>query len=175
MGPVPGPVAYLPPAHPSGDRIALIIVLVVVVLVVGSIVMSALLYLFVSSTIIPPSQTPKALGIAIGRSADGTNWTLTFTSVPSGLSPATTNLQLVTPGGSLALAASPLASFGGSSVDLAAPLGSVYLQYQPLDPQVVSAGDTLLIATMTTTGTSTTGFQVTFISQTSILYVGTLQ
>src|SRR2546421_12476361 len=59
----------------------------------------AVLYVMVSGLLTPTGQGPRVMGVNIGRSGDGTNWTLLITSTPSGLTTAAVNLQITTSGG----------------------------------------------------------------------------
>ncbi len=171
----PGYVPYMPMAPPAHDRTAMIIVLVVVLVVVGSIGVSALLYVMVSGLIQGPSYTPIALGATVSRSADGTNWTITFTSVPTNVNPSITYFGLITASGSQAMPDTPLVSLGGSLIYLSNSLGSLYVRYSGQTTGAVSAGDTITVGTTTSLLLSTTGFQGRITFAGSILWMGTLQ
>src|SRR2546425_4341179 len=45
-------------------------------------VLAAALYVMVSGLLTPTGQGPRVMGVNIGRSGDGTNWTLLLTSTP---------------------------------------------------------------------------------------------
>lgn len=106
---------------------------------------------------------PRTIGIAPARSADGTNWTLTFTFVSSGLSTNGTRLTIVTGGGSTVLAAKPFSALV-YGVDRAA-------YFQAVFGPSVGVGDRLLISTTT----YPTGYTYQISDGTSILAAGTLQ
>src|SRR2546422_8628663 len=61
-----------------------------ILMVAITVVLAAVLYVMVSGLISGPGGTPTAWGVNIGRSGGQSNWTLTFTSIPS--SPATSSL-----------------------------------------------------------------------------------
>src|SRR2546428_13694174 len=85
---------------------------------------------------VPTGPVPRIIGVNLARSSDGTNWVLTFTSVPTGLSPFNTMLTVLTAGGATALPATPLSSLYNYSSQ-----GALYFQYQPAGPARV--GDRL--------------------------------
>src|SRR2546426_1990318 len=47
--------------------------------------LAALLYVMESGLLTPTGQGPRVMGVNIGRSGDGTNWTLLITTSPTGL------------------------------------------------------------------------------------------
>ncbi len=116
------------------------------------------------------------VGVIVARSADGLTWNLTFTTVPSGLTPANTSLSLVSANGATLLAAKPLSSLTGGSVTLTDSAGTLYLHYEGRIPGVVGPADSVSIGTTVSgTGASTTGWTVQFGFGTSIIWQGTLQ
>ncbi len=138
---IPAPYAVLspPPSPPSSENLTLI----VVVLAIAMAVVLAGLFVAVFSVwplSVPTGPAPRSIGVNLARSSDGTNWVLTFTSVPTGLSPFTTMLTVLTGGGATALPATPLSSLYNYSSQ-----GALYSQYQPGGP--VAVGDRLLIST----------------------------
>lgn len=107
-------------------------------------VLIALLFLLLAILffgLISPSQPPRALGVSIGLSPDGTNWTLSFVAVPTGLSQNATTLSLYSSGGSVLLGATTLYQLEGAGMS-----GVVYrpLQTGPSNTSC-SAGDRVLI------------------------------
>ncbi len=157
----PAPVAYAaypypPPRH--DDHTALIIVLVVVLVVVLPIVMAAVLYILVSGLIGGPGS-PLPINLAVARSANGTYWVLTFTSVPRGMSASASYITMTTAASILALPQTPLSSLTGT-VALADSLGTLYVAYRGSTAGTVIMGDTILIGTSTSTGASTTGYNI---------------
>ncbi len=116
------------------------------------------------------------VGAIVVRSADGLTWNLTFTMVPSGLTPANVSLTLVSANGVTLLAAKPLSSLAGGSIPLTNSAGTIYLFYDGRTPGVVSPADSVLVGTtVSNTGASTTGWIVQFRFGTSIIWQGTLQ
>lgn len=120
----------------------------------------ALLFLGIVTT---PSQPPRALGVAVTKSADGTNWTLQFIAVPTGLSQNATTLSLYAAGGSTLLGATPLYQLKGAGIN-----GVVY---QPLATGTCSAGDTVLVLV----SRYPTGTQYSIANGGSVLASGVLQ
>ena len=85
-------------------------VIATILMVAITVVLAAVLYVMVSGLISTP-QTSQQIGAAVSRSGDGTNWIITFTSVPSGLAQTTTYFSLTTSsGGSTAVTSVPLSS-----------------------------------------------------------------
>ncbi len=116
------------------------------------------------------------VGAIVVRSADGLTWNLTFTTVPSGLTPVNVSLTLVSANGVTLLAAKPLSSLAGGSIPLTNSAGTIYLFYDGRTPGVVSPADSVLVGTtVSNTGASTTGWIVQFGLGTSIIWQGTLQ
>src|SRR2546428_8240573 len=72
------------------DEQAVSPVIATILMVAITVVLAAVLYVMVSGLISGPGGTPTAWGVNIGRSGDQSNWTLTFTSIPS--SPATSSV-----------------------------------------------------------------------------------
>src|SRR5437899_10755955 len=138
MIPAPSAVLSPPPSPPSSENLTLI----VVVLAIAMAVVLAGLFVAVFSVwplSVPTGPAPRSIGVNLARSSDGTNWVLTFTSVPTGLSPFNTMLAILTSGGVTALSATPLGSLNYSSV------GALYAQAQQGGP--VAVGDRILIKT----------------------------
>src|SRR5213596_3440371 len=87
------------------DEAAVSPVIATILMVAITVVLAAVLYVMVSGLLTPTGGGPRAIGVLPGRSQDGTNWTLTFTSVPSGLTTTSTKLTVITGGGATALTA----------------------------------------------------------------------
>jgi len=62
-------------------------------------VLAAVLYVMVSGLLTPTGQGPRVMGVNIGRSGDGTNWTLLITTTPTGLTTSAVKLTITTGGG----------------------------------------------------------------------------
>jgi len=142
--------------------VVLIVVLVIVVAVVLVGVAAVLIGRQIANTVPPGTGNPRLMGISVGRSADGTNWTLLITSVPSGLAPTVARLTILTSGGSTALASTSFASLN-YAVDRA-----VYSPSQ--SGGTVVAGDRLLISTVV----YPTGYGYQISESTGILAAGRL-
>ena len=159
--PAPYPPMWPPAPAPrsSSNLTAVVVVLVIVILVALAGVAAVLLGRQISVT--PPSL--RVMGVVVARSADGTNWTLTITSVPTGLYPSTAKLAVITSGGATALAATAFVSLNYVSQRAA------YVQSQPGGP--VAVGDRLLLSTTT----YSTGYTYQISDGTSILAAGMLR
>ncbi len=156
--PMGTPPYYVHPPPPRSDHTALLIVLVVVLVIVLPVVVAAALYMMVSGLITGPGS-PTPIALAVARSANGTYWVLTFTSAPSGMSASAGYLTMTTNPSILALPPTPLSSLTGT-VTLADSLGTLYVAYRGSIADVVITGDTILIGTSTSTGASTTGYNI---------------
>lgn len=106
-------------------------------------------------------QIIRTMGVSISPSADGTNWTLLFVSVPSGLSTATTTLAIFDTGGAPVLAATSFATLS---------YGTHRAAYFGDADGTVEVGERLLIST----STYPTGYQVEIADNTRRLFSGTL-
>ncbi len=105
----------------------------------------ALLLLFISmlltSLLAPPVVTPT-LGLIISRSGDGTNWTVTFTSVPPSMTQNTTYVSLYGSSGLPVFNETSLYQLEGAGVNEV-----VYLPVQTGPSNTNCApGDTILIS-----------------------------
>ncbi len=153
----------------------MIVVIVIAVVVVSTIALSAILYVMVSGLITNGPPSPIAVGVVVGRSSDGTNWTLTFTSVPTNMNPSVTYLSLMTGSGAMAMPQTALSSMGGGMTMMSSGMGSLWVHYSGTSGAMIAAGDTISIGTMTSMGTSTTGFQGRMLFAASLVWSGTLQ
>src|SRR3989440_9640806 len=107
----------------------------------------AVLYVMVSGLLTPTGQGPRVMGVNIGRSGDGTNWTLLITTTPTGLTTSAVKLTITTGGGANTvvdnIAFSSLTSTnwntnkaqfiasGGSTVIVGAPVAGRTTSYPP--------------------------------------------
>ena len=163
MPPPQGVWAQPGPARPaSSERTLIILVLVLVILIA---LPAVAVFVFVGPLLqqVPTNNGPRAIGLFVARSSDGTNWTLTLTSVPSGLSTSVTRLTLISPGGQTALGPTAFAVLSYSADRVA------YSQAQP--SSTVGVGDRLLISA----ATYPTGYTYQISDGTSILASGALQ
>ncbi len=138
-------------------------VIATILMVAITVVLAAVLYVMVSGLLTPTGGGPKAIGVLPGRSADGTNWTLTFTSVPSGETTTGTKLTIITGGGSTALASTAFSALTYSANK------AVYVQTG--SGTTVTVGDRLLVSTTT----YPTGYTYQLSDGTSILASGRFQ
>ncbi len=145
------------------DEAAVSPVIATILMVAITVVLAAVLYVMVSGLLTPTGGGPRAIGVLPGKSQDGTNWTLTFTSVPSGLTTSGTKLTVITGGGSTALSAKAFNALSYST-DKAAYIQNVV-------GSAVGVGDRLLIGT----GTYPSGYTYQISDGSSILAAGTLQ
>src|SRR3989441_12230839 len=67
------------------DEAAVSPVIATILMVAITVVLAAVLYVMVSGLLTPTGQGPRVMGVNIGTSGDGTNWTLLITTTPSGL------------------------------------------------------------------------------------------
>src|SRR2546422_2021714 len=67
------------------DEAAVSPVIATILMVAITVVLAAVLYVMVSGLLTPTGQGPRVMGVNIGTSGDGTNWTLLITSTPSGV------------------------------------------------------------------------------------------
>src|SRR3989440_6021905 len=80
-----------------------------------TVVLAAVLYVMVSGLLTPTGQGPRVMGVNIGRSGDGTNWTLLITTTPSGLTTSAVKLTITTSGGLTSLSPTAFASLTSAS------------------------------------------------------------
>ncbi len=166
----PPPYLYVPTPPPRKDYTGLIVI-GVVLLVVFMVVLPAVLYLLVSSLLVPPVPPgpPASIGVAVSLSMDGTSWILTFTYVPSSLSPSTTWLALYSASNSTWQFASDLSSLEGVGLS-----GVVYVPATSGNPYC-AAGDRILIAAGTGTNEYPSGTQFHLTNNGGVLAAGILQ
>lgn len=114
-------------------------VIATILMVAITVVLAAVLYVMVSGLISTP-QTSQQIGAAVTSSGDGTNWIITFTSVPSGLGLNTTFLSLTTSSG----ASTNVTALGLGT--LIAPSTFHGVRYYASSTTTVSANDRLVIS-----------------------------
>ena len=85
------------------DEAAVSPVIATILMVAITVVLAAVLYVMVSGLITGPGNTPKAMGVVVQRSTDGTNWTLLIQTAPNGLSTSGTFLTIRNAGGTIVL------------------------------------------------------------------------
>lgn len=141
-------------------------VIATILMVAITVVLAAVLYVMVSGLISSPGQTPTAWGVNIGSSTDGTNWTVSFTSVPASTLQSTTFITVSGAGG-----AAIVSNVALSSVS-AAPghtLSNMYYN-NAASATLVGAGTTLLLKVSAYPSGST----IQIVSGTSVVYTHAL-
>ncbi len=114
--------------------------------------------------LITPSTPPRAIGVAVSMSTDGTNWTLTLVSVPTGLTQNATTLNLTSAYGVTLLNATSLYALRGPGVN-----GVVYIPNG--SGPLLNAGDQI----QANVSRYPSGTRWTITNAGSILASGTLQ
>lgn len=127
-----------PPPPASSQNLILIVAVLVIAIAVVLVGVFAAVFAG-QPPHVPTGTAPRVIGVSLARSGDGTNWILTFTSVPTGLSPDNTMLTILDSGGATSLPATPLSYLNTSA------FGAMYVQGRPGGP--VAVGDWLLIST----------------------------
>ncbi len=165
VGYAPSYPGYYPPMAPPHSESNTLIIVLVVLLVVVMLVFPAIMYVMVSGLITGPGTAPRAIGVTVMRSTDGSDWVLTFTSVPTSLSVSATMLTLISSSGTPMLSSTSLSSLEGAGMSgvtyMPAAMGSMYC----------NAGDRLLASTTT----YPSGTQYEIINGGSILASGQMQ
>src|SRR2546427_1518021 len=75
------------------DEAAVSPVIATILMVAITVVLAAVLYVMVSGLLTPTGQGPRVMGVNIGTSGDGTNWTLLITTTPTGLTTSAVKLD----------------------------------------------------------------------------------
>ncbi len=74
------------------DENAVSPVIATILMVAITVVLAAVLYVMVSGLLTGPGTGPRAMAVNIRLTADGSNWSVEITQIPSGEQPATTYL-----------------------------------------------------------------------------------
>lgn len=130
-------------------------VIATILLVAITVVLAGVLYIMLSGLLIPGQSGPRAMGIALTKSQDGKNWTLTVVSTPPGLTQSEARLTLFAPNGSVMVSKSFLALVFSTDGALFVGSGST-----------VAVGDRLLVDT----ARYGTRYEVQIADATSVLY-----
>ena len=148
------------------DEQAVSPVIATILMVAITVVLAAVLYVMVSGLISTP-QTTQQVGVAVTRSGDGTNWIMTFTTVPTGLGLNTTYVSLVTAAG----ASTNITNAGLGTLIIPSPNHGV--KYYPSDKTYtsVSPNDRLTVFVLW----FPSGTQYSITNSNGILAKGTLQ
>ena len=114
-------------------------VIATILMVAITVVLAAVLYVMVSGLISTPT-TSQQIGVNVGRSGDGSNWILTFTSAPTGLAISTVSLTIKAANGTQILPATTLNK-------LTSATGTPWAQYVPASATQtsVAAADYILV------------------------------
>jgi archaeal type IV pilus assembly protein PilA len=148
------------------DEEAVSPVIATILMVAITVVLAAVLYVMVSGLITGPGSAPKAIGVSITKSSDGSNWIMTFTSVPSGLTAGTVFLSVKSASGAGLITQVALSSVTNTTVKYQPAAGGT-----PTTATVVTPGDVVLVSTTW----CKTGYTSQLTSGSSILYSGTFQ
>ncbi len=169
LAPIRPPYPYYPPSWAPPQNHTGVIVAVVVVVLLVLVVLPAILYVLTSGLTTHLPQ-PRSLGVTVARSSDGSNWILTFTSVPTGLLQNDTLLSLTSSSGSALLNPTTLYAFE-RGLD-----GVRYVPYMTGPSLTTCApGDQILLAFGSGANQYPPGTQVYITANGDVLYVGTLQ
>jgi len=118
------------------DQEAVSPVIATILMVAITVVLAAVLYVMVSGLLTGPGAGPRSMGVNIQKSSDGTNWVLTISRTPSGLTVTSTFLQVNKPDGTANMTKTEFALL------TMATKGAVY---NAGSPPAVSNGDTILL------------------------------
>jgi flagellin-like protein len=119
------------------DERAVSPVIATILMVAITVVLAAVLYVMVSGLIAGPGGGPRAMGI--NAVSAGTNWSVEFIDVPTGLVPATTYLLVRDSSGGLQLARTTFASLDWTGEQV------VFQDANPGESEI-KAGDSLLMS-----------------------------
>ena len=147
------------------DEQAVSPVIATILMVAITVVLAAVLYVMVSGLISGPGGTPTAWGVNIGRSGDQSNWTLTFTSIPSSAATSSVFITIRNAAGA--------AVTGATNVPFSTITAAGYnaMYFSPNTAGKVSTGDVLRLSAVS----YPTGYQVSLVSGTSVVYTHALQ
>ncbi len=148
------------------DEDAVSPVIATILMVAITVVLAAVLYVMVSGLITTPTTPSSGWGINQGKSTDGTNWTLSFTTVPSGASLTSMFLTISTGSGAAYPGATSVAF---STISGAGTSGYHAIFYTPLSGTAVSPGDVMRISIYYPSGSS-----VQIVSGSSVVYTHVL-
>ncbi len=143
------------------DEQAVSPVIATILMVAITVVLAAVLYVMVSGLITGPGNAPQRIGGVVSRSSDGTNWIITFTTVPTtSLVNTTVFISVTTSSGGTA--------FASTALSAAATLQAAKITYVPAttNSATLGANDRILL----TIATYPAGDQITLTSGGNILY-----
>ncbi len=134
-------------------------VIATILMVAITVVLAAVLYVMVSGLVGNPGQTPRAIGVAVSKTGDGSNWALTLSDVQVSKAPSAIYLTVFAADGSVSLTRTAFASLSGNETYVQVGSGNV------------AAGDKILLDV--TTYPAGSEFQIS--DDDGILAQGTLQ
>ncbi len=143
------------------DREAVSPVIATILMVAITVVLAAVLYVMVSGLVTGPGSTPRAMGVAIAKTGDGTNWQLTISSVDAGMAPSAAYVTVFYANGTVALQKTAFSSLSGTAS---------YVQTNP-GATSIQAGDRILL----TVASYGAGSSVQIADDDGVLFQGTLQ
>jgi flagellin-like protein len=150
------------------DEKAVSPVIATILMVAITVVLAAVLYVMVSGLISGPGSTPTAWGVNIGRSGDQSNWTLTFTSIPSS---AATSSVFITIRNAAGAAVTGATNVMFSTIANGGVNGYNAMYFTPNTASTVSTGDVLRLSAVSYPN----GYTVAIVSGTSVVYTHALQ
>jgi len=150
------------------DEKAVSPVIATILMVAITVVLAAVLYVMVSGLISGPGGTPTAWGVNIGKSGDQSNWTLTFTSIPTS---AATSSVFITIRNAAGAAVTGATNVPFSQIASGGAAGYHAMYFSPNSGSTVSTGDVLRVSAVS----YPTGYQVQIVSGTSVVYSHALQ
>jgi flagellin-like protein len=150
------------------DEQAVSPVIATILMVAITVVLAAVLYVMVSGLISGPGGTPTAWGVNIGKSGDQSNWTLTFTSIPSS---AATSSVFITIRNAAGAAVTGATNVPFSTIATGGASGYNAMYFSPNTAGSVTTGDVLRVSAVS----YPTGFQVSLVSGSSVVYTHALQ
>ena len=141
--PAPYPPYYVPPRRDDSSKVLIIVLVVIVVVVAATVGLAAVFYFMVSGLLTDGGGPgPRAMGVSVQATPDGTNWSVVIQTGPSGELPASTYLLIRNPQGVIVLSRT---SFSG----LTWPTNhAVYADASPTVTEI-RPGDSLLISRTT--------------------------
>ena len=122
------------------DESAVSPVIATILMVAITVVLAAVLYVMVSGLITSPGGQVRSIGINPGSA--GTNYTLLFTSVPSGIAKASTNVLVRSPAGAITCQRTALPSLNGAAMGCT----GVWYSAVTSTSQNIEVQDTILVA-----------------------------
>ncbi len=121
------------------DEAAVSPVIATILMVAITVVLAAVLYVMVSGLLTPTGTGPRAMGVTVSRSGDGTNWVLLFANVPTGLTMSGTTISVIRPDGSTNLTATAFSALSPATN------GATYNAVENPADTTVEVGESILL------------------------------